>query len=257
MPSFLGKVILITGASSGIGAETAVEFATSGCDGLALVGRNKDNLDAVCQQCQDKGIPKDKVLGIIADMANEEDVKRIMESTIAHFGKLDVLVNNAGISGVKFLGDDGIMQVYDSVMRVNVRGMLQLTQLAVPHLTQTKGSIVNNSSVCATKTLPMMVAYNMSKTAILQFTKCTALDLAAKQIRVNAVNPGSILTPVHEKSGRTDAFIEVAKKVHALGRIGESSEVAKAILFLASDDASFITGVGLPIDGGRHAMCPR
>ncbi|XP_038079162.1 3-oxoacyl-[acyl-carrier-protein] reductase FabG-like [Patiria miniata] len=257
MPSFAGKVVLITGASSGIGAETAVEFAEAGCGGLALVGRNKENLDAVCQQCQDKGIPKDKVLGIIADMAKEEDVQRIMDSTIQQFGQLDILVNNAGIGGVKYLGEEGIMQVYDSVMRVNVRSMLQLTQLAVPHLIKTKGNVVNLSSVCATRTLPMMVTYNMTKAAIMQFTKCCALELAAKQVRVNAVNPGSIWTPVHERSGRADSVIETAKKVHAMGRIGQTGEVAKAIMFLASEDASFMTGASLPIDGGRHAMCPR
>ncbi|XP_022102349.1 uncharacterized protein LOC110985559 [Acanthaster planci] len=257
MPSFAGKVILITGASSGIGAETAVEFAESGCGGLALVGRNKENLDAVCQQCQDKGVPKEKVLGIIADMAKDEDVQRIMDSTIQQFGQLDVLVNNAGIWCVKYLGEEGIMNVYDDIIRVNVRAVLQLTHLAVPHLAQSKGNIVNVSSICATRTLPMMITYNMSKAAIMQFTKCCALELAAKQVRVNAVNPGTIMTPVHERSGRADSVVEKAKKVHAMGRIGQSSEVAKAILFLASDDASFMTGTNLPIDGGRHAMCPR
>ncbi|XP_033639514.1 3-oxoacyl-[acyl-carrier-protein] reductase FabG-like [Asterias rubens] len=257
MPSFTGKIILITGASSGIGAETAVQFAASGCGGLALVGRNKDNLDAVCQQCQEKGMPKEKVLGIIADMAKEEEVQRIMDSTIQQFGQLDVLVNNAGMGGVKSLADDDILTIYDTVIKVNVRSMLQLTQLAVPYLTKTKGSVVNNSSVCASRTLPTMISYNMSKAAVTQFTRCTALELAEKQIRVNEVNPGSILTPVHVKSGRADNVIETAKKVHALGRIGETSEVAKAILFLASDDASFITGTSLAVDGGRHIMCPR
>ncbi|XP_071803701.1 uncharacterized protein [Asterias amurensis] len=140
------------GASSGIGAETAVQFAASGCCGLALVGRNKDNLDAVCQQCQEKGMPKEKVLGIIADMAKEEEVQRIMDSTIQQFGQLDVLVNNAGMGGVKSLADDDILTIYDTVIKVNVRSMLQLTQLAVPHLTKTKA--VNNMDVLLMKEAP-------------------------------------------------------------------------------------------------------
>uniref|UniRef100_A0A1B0CT40 Uncharacterized protein n=1 Tax=Lutzomyia longipalpis TaxID=7200 RepID=A0A1B0CT40_LUTLO len=146
-------------------------------------------------------------------------------------------------------------------MNTNVRSLYHLTMLAVPHLIKTKGNIVNVSSVAGTRSFPNILSYCMSKSAVDQFTKCTALELAPKQVRVNAVNPGVIVTDIHKRGGMDDKayaeFLERGRATHALGRVGSVDEVADGIVFLASDKASFITGANLPICGGRHVMCPR
>lgn len=252
-----GKVALITGASSGIGKGTAILFAELGAQ-LALTGRNEENLQATGAQCMQKG--SKQPLLIVADMVKEEDVTRVLNETIKHYGQLDILINNAGIVKVGGI-DNTSMADYDDVMNINVRAPYQLTMLAVPHLIKTKGAIVNVSSVNGMRSFPNVLAYCMSKSAIDQFTRCTALELASKGIRVNSVNPGVIITEIHKRGGKTDEqynqFLEHSKTTHALGRVGEVEEVARTIAFLASDNASFITGAQVPIDGGRHAMCPR
>ena len=133
--------------------------------------------------------------------------------------------------------------------------------LAVPYLIKTQGNIVNVSSVNGLRSFPGVLSYNISKAALDQFTRCVALELAPKGVRVNAVNPGVIITELQKRGGLTDEayekFLERSKQTHALGRPGNSDEVANAIAFLASADASFTTGCSLPVDGGRHAMCPR
>lgn len=252
--SFAGKVVLITGASSGIGAATAVHLAQLGAS-LSISGRNKDNLNKVADQCG-----QSKPFIVTGELTNESDVKNIIDSTIKHYGKLDVLINNAGILESGSIETTSLEQ-YDRVFNTNVRSMYQLTALAVPHLIKTKGNIVNVSSVTGLRAFPGCLAYCMGKSAVDQFTQCIALELGPKQVRVNAVNPGVIITNLHRSSGMNEeqlkTFFEHSKETHVLGRTGDVTEVAKAIAFLASDDASFITGATLPVDGGRHAMCPR
>lgn len=257
---FADKVVLITGASSGIGAASAVHFASLGAS-LALAGRNLQNLQKVAEKCMctpPGNIPKP--LLVTGELTNDEETKGILESTLKHFGRLDVLVNNAGIIETGSIENTNVDQ-YDRVFNANVRSVYHLTNLAVPHLINTKGNIVNVSSVNGIRSFAGVLAYCMSKSAIDQFTRCTALELAPKQVRVNGVNPGVTVTNLH-KSGGMDSetynkFLEHSKQTHALGRPGQAIEIAKAIAFLASDDASFITGANLPVDGGRHAMCPR
>eukprot|EP00058_Branchiostoma_floridae_P013017 XP_002598505.1 hypothetical protein BRAFLDRAFT_57206 [Branchiostoma floridae] len=153
------------------------------------------------------------------------------------------------------------MAKYDKLMNVNLRSVVALTQLCVPHLAKTRGAVVNVSSIAGLRAVPIVLAYSMSKSALDQFTRCAALELASKQIRVNSVNPGYIPTEVLKNAGLSEEqaaqFLEREKSNHALGRVGEVEEVAKTIAFLASSDASFITGAQVPVDGGRHAMCPR
>uniref|UniRef100_A0A3B4VJI7 Zgc:101858 n=1 Tax=Seriola dumerili TaxID=41447 RepID=A0A3B4VJI7_SERDU len=253
--SLKGKVTLITGASSGIGAGTSVLFAKLGAL-LALNGRDVENLSKIAKQCTDCGAP----LLVPGDLTDEETVKKSVEQTIAHFGRLDVLVNSAGILAMGSIETTNLAQ-YDKVMNINVRSVYHLTQLCVPHLIKTKGCVVNVSSVNGQRSFPGVLAYCMSKSAIDQFTRCVALELAEKQVRVNSVCPGVIITDVHKRAGLDEEqyaqFLAKCKTTHALGRPGEVEEVAHSIAFLASDAASFITGVNLPIDGGRHAMCPR
>lgn len=258
---FANKVVLITGASSGIGAESARAFAKLDAN-LVLTGRNKDNLDKVAHDCENNSSKKLTPLVVIADMNNENEVENIVKSTIQQFKKIDVLVNNAGIIESGTIETTSLAQ-YDKVMNTNVRSIYQLTMLATPYLLETKGSIVNVSSVTGMRSFPNVLAYCMSKAAVDQFTRCVALELASKGVRVNAVNPGVITTGIHKKgeSGMSEdeyeKFLEKCAATHALGRPGYVEEVASVITFLASDAASNITGATLPVDGGRHAMCPR
>lgn len=253
--NFAGKVVIVTGASSGIGAATAVFLSKLGAK-LSLTGRNLENLQKVSQNC-DKAAA---TFVVSADLTKESDIENIVNKTVEHYGHLDVLVNNAGIIETGSIENTSLAQ-YDKLMNTNVRSIYYLTMLAVPHLLKTKGNIVNVSSVNGIRSFPGVLAYNVSKSAVDQFTRCVALELALKGIRVNCVNPGVILTELQKRGGLSDeqyaAFIERTKETHALGRPGKPEEVAATIAFLASDLASNITGVSLPVDGGRHAMCPR
>jgi len=259
MSSLKDKVVLITGASSGIGAGTAVYFAKLGSK-LALNGRNEGNLKEVVKQCEDAGLPKEKILLVLGPVEEQASCEKIIGSTVDHFGRLDVLVNNAGIlvgGGIETCS----VEDFDKQMNVNVRSVFMLTKLAVAHLLKTKGNIVNVSSVAGLRSFPNLVAYCTSKAAIDQLTKCIALDLGERGVRVNAVNPGVIVTDIHRRAGMSEKeyaeFLEKCKQTHILGRPGTVDEVAKAVAFLASDDSSFTTGETLTVDGGRHAMCPR
>jgi NAD(P)-dependent dehydrogenase (short-subunit alcohol dehydrogenase family) len=246
---------LILGASSGIGAQVAKDFVKQGAK-VVLVGRNVENLNKVAEECE----PKDNAFALQADVTIEDDSKKIISKTIEKYGQLDVLVNNAGIIEVGTIETTSVEQ-YDRVMNTNMRSIYHLTTLAVPYLIKTEGNIVNVSSVNGIRSFPGVLAYNISKAALDQFTRCVALELAPKKVRVNSVNPGVIITNIHKRGGMDDAtyqaFLERAKTTHALGRPGNVNEVSDAIIFLASNTASFITGASLPVDGGRHAMCPR
>ena len=253
-----GKVALITGASSGIGAATAIHFGELGAK-LALTGRSHENLVQTSQAAKLAGC-QDEPLLIVADLSKEEDTVKVITETVAHFNRLDILVNSAGIllsNSVQNMDLPG----YDRLMNINVRSVFHLTSLATPHLITSKGSVVNVSSVTGLRSFPNVNTYCVSKSAVDQMTRCTALELASNGVRVNAVNPGVIKTDVHLRAGmseeRYSEFLKHCADTHALGRYGQPKEVATTIAFLASDAASFITGATIPVDGGRHAMCPR
>ncbi|XP_043931994.1 3-oxoacyl-[acyl-carrier-protein] reductase FabG-like [Protopterus annectens] len=254
--SLKGKVALITGASWGIGAATSALFAKIGAK-VALSGRNLDKLKVTAEQCDDG--QNGKAFIVPGDITDEAVARNIVHDTVAHFGQLDVLVNNAGIFEFGSV-ENATLKQFDRIMNTNVRAVFYLTHLAVPHIIRSKGNIVNVSSLAGLRTLPGFLAYCMSKSAMNQFTRGAALELASKQVRVNAVCPGVIVTGIHLRAGmgreEYAKFLEECKRAHALGRPGTSDEVAQAIAFLASDAASFITGVTLPVDGGRHAMVP-
>lgn len=254
MASLAGKVAIITGASSGIGAATAVMFSKLGAQ-LVLTGRNQANLESVASQCEGT-----QPVTVVADLDKEEDVENILKVTMETKGSLDILINNAGVLEMGSI-EATSMEQYDRVMNTNVRAIYQLTMLAVPHLVKTEGCIVNVSSVNGLRSFPGVLAYNISKSALDQMTRCVALELAPKKVRVNSVNPGVVVTNLQKRGGMSDeayaSFLLRSKETHALGRPGEPHEVASAIAFLASDAAAFTTGASLPVDGGRHAMCPR
>lgn len=254
--NFTDKVVIVTGASSGIGAATAELFAKLNAK-VVLVGRNESNLKATESACKATN-EKAELLTVKADITI--DAERVINETIAKFGKLNILVNNAGIlAGGNILDID--VEQFDQILNTNLRAVFILTKLAAPHLVQSQGNIVNVSSLAGTRAFPNGSSYCVSKAGLDQFTKCIALDLASKNVRVNSVNPGLIVTDIHRRGGMTEEayvkHLEHGKETHALGRVGKPIEVAESIAFLASDAASFITGAILPIDGGRHAMCPR
>uniref|UniRef100_A0A1E1X398 Uncharacterized protein n=1 Tax=Amblyomma aureolatum TaxID=187763 RepID=A0A1E1X398_9ACAR len=253
MPDLKGKVALITGASSGIGEATALHFASLGC-WVSLMARNEVALRRVALACTGQGIPREKVLVVVGDVTVEEDVAAVVENTATHFGKIDILVNSAGI----MVGGTTVstsMEDFGRVWDTNLRGPLCMIRKSLPFLRQTKGSIVNVSSVSSLLVARDATPYSMAKAAMDHLTRCTALENAPYGVRVNAVNPGVISTPLVKHPDMSDGqhkelLEKMASSAHALGRIGQPEEVARCIAFLASDDASFVTGITMPVDGG-------
>lgn len=199
--AFSGKVVVITGASSGIGAEAARDFSKLGAS-LVLVGRNIENLQKVASECADP----EKVLVVQADVTSNDGPQKIIDESLQKFGQIDVLVNNAGILETGTIENTSLEQ-YDRVMNTNIRSIYALTMLAVPHLIKTVGNIVNISSVNGIRSFPGVLAYNLSKAAVDQFTRCVALELAPKQVRVNSVNPGMVIVQRYNQTGtETQSF---------------------------------------------------
>ena len=250
------KIAVVTGASSGIGRATALLFAENGSHVVAL-GRNESELNAVRDGA--RNFPG-SVKVLLGDITELSQVDRLVSETLDTFGRIDVLVNAAGIIKGGNI-ENTTLDDWDKMMNVNLRSMFYLTQKCVPHLEATKGNIVNVSSVTGTRAFPNVLAYCVSKAATDQLTRCTALELAPKGVRVNAVNPGVVITNLHKRGGMGDEdyekFVENAKNTHPLGRAGDASEVADLIYFLASDKAAWITGATYAIDGGRAQTCAR
>lgn len=251
-----GKVAIVTGASSGIGRATALLFANEGFSVVA-VGRNEKELTTLATSVdKDKGSIKPH----LADVTELSQIDRIVSDTVDNLKQIDVLVNAAGIIKNGTI-ENTTIDDWDKMMNINLRSVFALTQKCVPHLIETKGNIVNVSSVAGTRSFPNVLAYCVSKAAIDQFTRCTALELASKQVRVNAVNPGVVVSNLHKRGGMEDeayaAFIEHSKETHPIGRVGTPQDIAELIYFLASDKASWITGATHAIDGGRGQTCAR
>lgn len=245
-----GKVAVVTGASSGIGRATALLFARNGVSVLA-VGRDEKALHSL----NNGSIKTD-----LADLTVLDDIEAVVTAAIESFGKIDVLVNAAGIIKTGSI-ENTTRTDWDELININLNSIFSLMQRCVPHLAETKGNIVNVSSVAATRAFPGVLGYCVSKAAVDQLTRCSALELAAKGIRVNAVNPGVVVTQLHKRGGMDDDsyqnFVEHSKETHPLGRVGTPEEVAELIYYLASDKASWITGATYEIDGGRAQTCAR
>jgi NAD(P)-dependent dehydrogenase (short-subunit alcohol dehydrogenase family) len=234
-----GRVALVTGASSGIGRATAIRLAREGAD-VALVGRRENRLQDVAERISAEA--SRDALPIVADVTSEAD--RVVASTVERFGAIHILVNAAGI-----------------LLNVNLRSVFHLMSLAVPHLAEVRGNIVNVSSVVGLRAFPGILAYCVSKAALDHLTRCAALELASKGVRVNAVNPGLVETEAHLSGGMQpeayQQFLERSRDTHPLGRFAQPEEIAELIAFLVSDRASWITGVTYSIDGGRALTCAR
>jgi len=250
------KVAIVTGASSGIGRATARLFAEKGAT-VVGVGRNEKELYAVRDELKDAA---GSIRPHLGDVLETSQLDRIVNETVDSFGQIDILVNAAGILKGGSIEDCSLSD-WDKQMHLNVRSVFYLMQKCIPHLEATKGSIVNVSSVTGTRAFPGVLAYCVSKAAVDQLTRCAALDLAPKGIRVNAVNPGVVVTNLHKRGGMDDEayekFLERTKETHPLGRAGKAEEIAELIQFLASDKADWITGATYAIDGGRAETCAR
>ena len=254
--TFVGKSVIVTGATSGIGRAVARRFAESSAQ-VAAIGRNELALGDVNDDITNMG---GTVLTIAADVTSSDDIRSAVDKAISAFDRLDVLVNAAGHISSGTI-ENTSMSAWDAMMNVNLRAVFHLMQLCVPHLIKTKGNIINVSSVTGLRSFPGVLAYCVSKAGVDQLTRCAALELAPKGVRVNAVNPGVVVTEIHKRGGMADDdyanFLEHSKSTHPLGRVGDPAEIAELVFYLASDKASWITGATYSIDGGRALTCAR
>ena len=248
------KVSIITGAGAGIGESTAIRFAEEGSR-LVLADLNEKNVNAVARHLESLGA---EVVAVAGDIADEAHARHLSEVAVDRFGGIDILVNNA--ANFTTVGvEHATVEDWQRVLGVNVMGTALVAKHAIPHLRKRgKGSIVNVSSTSALMAQPDFATYNTSKGALLSMTICMALDLAPSNIRVNSICPGCVLTSATEREwirmGLTkEEWIAAMAPQHMLNRVGEAREIANAILFFASDEASFITGAHLMVDGGRIA----
>jgi len=250
------KVAIVTGATSGIGRATARLFAQNGAT-VVTMGRNEAELVRLREESRNE---PGKIHVQLGDVTEFSQVDRCVSDTIDNFERLDILVNAAGIiKNGNIL--DTTLDEWDRMLNINLRSMFYLMQKCVPFLEASKGNIVNVSSVTGPRAFPNVLAYCVSKAGVDQLTRCAALELAPKGIRVNAVNPGVVVTNLHKRSGMSDekyeTFLEHSKTTHPLGRVGNPEEVAELVMFLASDKAGWITAATYEIDGGRGQTCAR
>jgi NAD(P)-dependent dehydrogenase (short-subunit alcohol dehydrogenase family) len=254
--SFAGQSIIVTGATSGIGRATAEAFGRGG-GSVVAVGRSDAALSEVTAAVEAAG---GRAIACKVDLTSVDAPERIVGAALSSFGRLDILVNAAGViaSGALEATTD---EMWDMMMAVNLRAPFRLMRAAAPHLTTSKGCVVNVSSVNGLRSFPGVLAYCVSKAGVDHLTRCAAIEMAPLGVRVNAVNPGVTVTNLHRRSGmdeaRYAAFLERSKETHPLGRPGQPGDIASMILFLASDEASWMTGETIPIDGGRHLTCAR
>ncbi|XP_021195299.3 3-oxoacyl-[acyl-carrier-protein] reductase FabG [Helicoverpa armigera] len=248
---FTDKVVLVTGASAGIGESTALLFAALGAK-LSLVGRNEGKLRAVAAACHKlRGL---QPLPIVADLGTDEGVEKTAKETLDHFGRLDVLVNNAAIGALTSLQQLD-MKTFDEVFRIDVRGVYHLTGLLVPALIESKGNIVNISSIVATMVNVGSVPYSMAKAALDHFTRIVALELAPKGVRVNAVSPGITVSDFIKRiTDQTEEqyreWLGQYSKNIPMGEPCLGDDIAKMVVHIASEHSRLVTGTIVEVDGG-------
>ena len=246
MGRFSNKVVLVTGAASGIGESAARRFGREGAT-LVLADQNADGLRKVAD-----GIEAGEVLTHVADLSDSGNCEAVVEAAVARFGRLDVLVNNAGKDHLGRV-DEGDIGAFSTVIETDLYGVFYMTRFALPHLRASRGCIVNVSSVSGLGGDWNHSFYCAAKGAVTNFTRAVALDEAANGVRVNAVNPSLVYTPF--TAGMQDQPELVAKFEERIpmGRGAKPDDICGVIAFLASEDAGFVTGVNLPVDGGLSA----
>jgi NAD(P)-dependent dehydrogenase (short-subunit alcohol dehydrogenase family) len=250
------QIVVVTGASSGIGRAAAARFGRDGAAVLA-VGRKAPALEEVAHEVERAG---GRSVPYEADVTAAEAPAAIVAHAVRAFGGLTTLVNAAGIIAFGTV-EQTADRAWDEMIDVNLRAPFRLIRAATPALVASRGSVVNVSSVTGLRAFPGVLAYSVSKAGVDQLTRCAALELAAQGVRVNAVNPGVVVTNLHRRGGVDEesyaAFLERSKQTHPIGRPGQPEEIAELIAFLASARAEWITGETISIDGGRHLTCAR
>jgi NAD(P)-dependent dehydrogenase (short-subunit alcohol dehydrogenase family) len=239
------KVGIITGGSTGMGLATARRFVEDGMDHVFVTGRRKDVLDAAVAQIGDKAT------GIPGDVANLSDLDRLYEAVKGYGRRIDVIFANAGVARLAKFGsvDEAF---FDLHFDANVKGLFFSVQKALPFMND-GGSIILNASIAATKGFPGMSVYSATKSAVRSFARTWTNELRDRHIRVNAISPGHIDTPILESLRQGDELKKMKQEMQTnvpLGRLGDPDEIAKVVSFLASDESSYISGVELFVDGG-------
>lgn len=246
---FEGKVVLITGASSGIGKDTAFEFAKEGAH-VVVAARRRDQSLEVCKAIEAYGV---QALFVETDVAKEADCKRMVDETMAKFGRLDVAFNNAGLgrSGVPI--PDENLESFSQIVAVNMTGCFLSMKYEIPALLASGGGSIINTTGGASRGSPGGSAYAASKAGLDALTKCAAKEFATQNIRVNAISPGATHSEMMARwMARVPGVEAMVTKNQPMGRIAEGSEIARAVLFLASEDASFMTAQIMAVDGGSN-----
>ncbi len=243
---FEKRVAFVTGASSGIGRACALRFVEEGAAVCAVARREerlKDSFESY----------------VVADVRQDDEVRAAVATCLERFGRIDYLINAAGV-----IGSGGILDTtpeeWERLMSSNVDSVYCVTRHVAPQLVKQGGSIVNISSVTSLRPYGNLLGYCTSKAAVDMFTQCVALELAPHKVRVNAVNPGVVVTELHTVTGTVpdyDAFLERSKSTHPLGRVGQPEEIAALCAFLCSEEAGWITGGIYSIDGGRALLSAR
>jgi len=240
-----GKVALVTGGSRGIGFAIAKILSENGAS-VVITSKNSEKI----KQAETK---ISNSFGITCDIKKKNEVQNVLEQTIKKFGKLDILVNNAGIFPKIKLLHESEEEEWNEVLDVNLTGQFRFTKEAIPHLQKTSGCIINISSDAGLKAYQGFNAdaYSASKAALIVLTKCWALEYAKNKIRVNCICPGVVDTDMTKPFLKNQKDIEFMNNEHPLGRIGQPEEIGKSVLYFASDDALWITGAILTVDGGE------
>jgi len=252
---FAGKCVLVTGGSSGIGRACALALGAEGA-AVALAGRRRARLDEAAAGVRKAG---GTTLVLEGDVRDEATCAAWAAACEQSFGGLDGLVNAAGVIGNGAI-DATAPAEWDRVMDSNARSIYLMTRAAADALKKKRGSVVNLSSVASNRPYAGLAAYCVSKAAVDMITRCSALDFAPHGVRVNAVNPGVVVTELHTVTNAVadyPGFLERSKTTHPLGRVGSVDEIAALALFLLSDEAGWITGACMPIDGGRALASAR
>jgi meso-butanediol dehydrogenase / (S,S)-butanediol dehydrogenase / diacetyl reductase len=246
MQRFENKVVIVTGAGSGIGKATAMRFLDEGAR-VVFVGRNRSKLESAAL-----GFSEDRALIVEADVSIEGDAEKIVRDTTDRFGRLDTLVNNAGVHAQGKV-DELSTDAWRKVMATDLDGVFFISRAAMPHLKKVGGSIVNTASVSGTGGDWSMAAYNAAKGGVVNLTRAMAMDHGKEGVRVNAVCPSLTRTDMTKDMMGDEKLLEKFNERFALKGPGRPDDVASVIAFLASEDARFVTGVNLPVDGGISA----